>query len=317
MKLLYKKIGFTLSFAKTLVSPVPLAFVFRSIIGSHLHRMCCIAPNTVCGNCMFSPSCIYGSIFESVIPKDNQVLLGRNRISHPIIIETKPFMETDANTLTIYLVFIGSSIASLPYFYTALKKGGESGILKQRAPFGITDVFSGEKSLLVNNETIDTSFEPDVWEYDIDDKHMVRGDILVQILSPLRFKVGGCYSSRLIAEDFAHCLHRRTQTLCSQYGNNDFPGDIGYQFREKWALTENSLTWKDFTHYSTRQKGAMKLGGICGFFTLSGEFSAYEQAILRFAEIFHAGKNTNFGLGQISIWGKKVLSSTGENAIDL
>jgi hypothetical protein len=254
---------------------------------------------------MFSPSCIYGSIFESVVPKDNRVLAGRNRISHPIIIETKPFMETDANTLTVYLIFIGSSIASLPYLYTAIKKSGEAGILKQRVPFIITDVFSGEKSLLVNNETINTSFEPDVWEYDIDDNRMVRGDILVQILSPLRFKAEGHYSSRFSAGDFAFCLHRRTQTLCSQYGNNDFPGDTGYQFREKWAITENSLVWKDFTHYSAHQKGVMKLGGSCGFFVLSGEFSAYEQAMLRFAEIFHAGKNTNFGLGQISMWEKK------------
>jgi hypothetical protein len=309
MKLLYKKIGFTLSFAKTLASPAPLAFVFRSVIGSQLRRMCCVAPKAVCGDCMFSAACVYGSVFESVIPKDNRVLAGRNRISHPVIMETNPFMttegpvETKLNSAVLNLIFLGGSITYLPYFYTALKKSGEEGILRQRIPFVILDVSADGKSLLINDEAITTRIEPDVWEYDSGNTGAFLGDMLIQIKSPLRFKVGGHYSSRFSAADFALCLHRRTQTLCSQYGSNDFPVDSGaYQFFEKWAIAETSLIWKDLTHYSARQEGTMKLGGICGSFVVSGEFSPYEQALLRFAGLFHAGKNTNFGLGQISIW---------------
>jgi CRISPR/Cas system endoribonuclease Cas6 (RAMP superfamily) len=48
----------------------------------------------------------------------------------------------------------------------------------------------------------------------------------------------------------------------------------------------------------------MKLGGVSGNFTLSGAFTGYERALLRFAELFHAGKNTNFGLGKIGVWEK-------------
>jgi hypothetical protein len=177
MKLLYKKIGFTLAFTKTPNFTMPAAFVLRSVIGSNLRQMCCIAH------------------------------------------ETKPFIKTDA--LTMYLIFIGSSISSLPYFYAALKKSGEAGILKERVPFVIRDVFSGDKSLLINNEKINTVFEPDIWEYNIEDNNTVCEDLPVKILSPLRFKTEGHYSTQFSAGDFANCLHRRTQTLCSQYGNND------------------------------------------------------------------------------------------------
>jgi hypothetical protein len=214
-------------------------------------------------------------------------------------------MEASAGSITLCLIFIGESIRDLPYFYTALKKGGEAGILKQRIPYVISDVRSGDKSLLVNNEIINTGFEPDTWEYDINSTGTARGDILIQLQSPLRFKAGGRYASRFSAGDFALCLHRRAQTLCSQYGSNDYTVDAGaYKFLEQWAIAENNLAWKDLFHYSARQKKAMRLGGVTGSFALSGEFSAYERALLDFAELFHAGKNTNFGLGQISVWEK-------------
>jgi CRISPR/Cas system endoribonuclease Cas6 (RAMP superfamily) len=45
----------------------------------------------------------------------------------------------------------------------------------------------------------------------------------------------------------------------------------------------------------------MRLGGVTGSLVLSGVFSAYEYALLGFAELFHAGKNTNFGLGKMTV----------------
>jgi CRISPR/Cas system endoribonuclease Cas6 (RAMP superfamily) len=62
--------------------------------------------------------------------------------------------------------------------------------------------------------------------------------------------------------------------------------------------------WREYTHYSARQKQPMRLGGVTGTMLLSGVFSPYEYALLRFGEIFHAGKNTNFGLGKFAIWEK-------------
>jgi hypothetical protein len=211
---------------------------------------------------------------------------------------------------------MGPAIKYLPYFFYALKKGGESGFGRERVPFKITGVSSGGRSLLVDEETLDTGFENDVWEYTHEDK-VVRRNLMVQIGSPFRFKVEGRYTPRFGAKDLALCLHRRARTLCLQYGSYadsgnfdaakgfaDNSGETGYRFSDKWDIIENNLVWRDFTHYSARQGKAMQLGGLMGSLVLAGEFSAYEYALLKFAEIFHAGKNTNFGLGKIAVWEK-------------
>ena len=46
----------------------------------------------------------------------------------------------------------------------------------------------------------------------------------------------------------------------------------------------------------------MQLGGVIGTFKLKGRFSDFDLALLDFARIVNAGKNPNFGLGQIDFW---------------
>jgi hypothetical protein len=317
MRLAYKKVGFTLAFAEKVNFAIPPSFVLRSVIGSQLHHLCCVSPNTRCAECMVSQSCAYGFAFESIVPKDNQVLAGRDRISHPVILETEQFDGLMADTLSFYLIFLGAALKYLPYFYFALKNGGKSGLLKERYRFTVSDVRDGGRSLLLNEDTLDTRIEADLWEYkpepaepgESPEPGGIRKNLMLRFMSPLRFKTGGRYAGTLSAADFALSLHRRARTLCSQYGFNDFPvsgaeGAPEYRFSRGWDITENGLAWRDYTHYSARQKQPMLLGGLTGYVALSGVFTPYEYALLRFAEIFHAGKNTNFGLGKIDIWEK-------------
>ena len=48
----------------------------------------------------------------------------------------------------------------------------------------------------------------------------------------------------------------------------------------------------------------MELGGVTGTFKLAGHFSCVDAGLLDFARIANAGKNTNFGLGQLDFWAK-------------
>ncbi|MCL2193248.1 MAG: hypothetical protein FWB78_07620 [Treponema sp.] len=245
MHVTHKSIGFVISLAKEVNFAIPVPFLFRSIIGYQLRRMCCIARNAVCADCMFNASCIYGMAFESVIPKDNSVLAGRNRISHPVIIDCDDFTG-ELKTLVLNLVFLGATISHFPYFYYALKKGGAV--------------------------TLDT---------------------------PLRYMVQGVEARSIVESEFARCLNRRAQVLCSQYGHNDHDG--GYGFSGDWAVTEQDIGWRRFRHYSARQGKVMWLGRMCGSFVLSGRFSSYECGLLRFAQLFHGGKNTGLGLGKLKV----------------
>jgi len=304
MNLSYKKIKFFITLSKKARFSVPVPFLFRSVIGSQLRRMCCIARNNVCAGCMFNATCIYGLTFESIVPKSNDVLSGRDRISHPVIIGAEDFTAEERDSLVLEITFLGQAVPYLPYYYYALKKAGESGILRERLQYQISDVVEffntdKERSLLIDELHINTRIEPELWEYNSDGLTENTKNYKITLLSPLRFKAGGCYAKRIVEVEFAGCLHRRAQVLCRQYGHNDFTGE--YRYLGNWKVSEQNLRWRDFPHYSARQRRDMRFGGLTGDFILSGEFSSYERGLLRFAELFHGGKNTNFGLGKMNI----------------
>jgi len=308
MDLSYKKIKFIISLTKKVRFSVPVPFLFRSIIGFQLRKMCCIAHNNVCADCMFSATCIYGLTFESIVPKNNAALSGRDRISHPIIIDIDDFAGNETDSVVLNLIFLGPAIPYIPYFYYAILKGGESGITKERIPYQVNDIveYSGtkrERSLMIDEQHIDTQVEPEFWEFDPNIVTEIQKKYIITLLSPLRYKAGGYYVRQLVDKEFAICLHRRAQVLCSQYGRNDFTGD--YRFSGSWTITEQNLKRRDYVHYSARQNKVMRLGGVMGNFTVSGSFSPYECALLQFAELFHGGKNTNFGLGKMKIQEKE------------
>ena len=304
MRIAYKGIEFVISLAKEVNLSVPIPFVFRSVIGYHLRKMCCIARDVECASCMFNASCIYGLTFESIVPKDNTVVAGRDRVSHPVIISCDDFIGKGRNTFVLNLIFLGAAISHFPYFFYALKKAGEDGISKERVQYKVSDIVElsnsgGKRSLMTDDEHVITRMEPDIWEYKPETEATAEANFAVTLVSPLRYNVQGKEARRIVAAEFAMCLHRRAQVLCSQYGSSDHAG--GYEFSGDWAVTEHNVGWRYFRHYSARQKTAMRIGGMLGSFVLSGMFTAYERALLNFAQLFHGGKSTNFGLGKLKV----------------
>lgn len=279
---------------------MPIPFLFRSIIGNQLRKMCCISHNTQCPACMFNASCIYGSTFESIVPKDNTALAGRDRIPHPIIIDSDLFIGNELDSFALNIIFLGPAIPHFPYFFYALKKSGEEGVLKERIPFHVADIIEENRSLYIDDERINTKITPNLWECTSGaDVGGIEKILCITLISPLRFKVRGQYARKLTAPDFACCLQRRMQVLCSQYGYAD--DAKAYRFSEGWTIKDHTVKWKDFVHYSARQKKPIQLGGLTGGFVIAGRLSGYEEGLLRFAEYFHSGKNTNFGLGKLTV----------------
>ena len=179
MYLTYKKIGFVLTLGKKVGFTIPIPFLFRSVVGYQLRKMCCIAHNAVCASCMFNASCIYGLTFESIVPKNNITLAGRDRISHPIIIDTDTFAGETLDSLLLNIIFLGTAIPYFPYFYYALVKGGEAGIMKERVPYHVSDIVeyqdSGkQRSLMIDRQNIETQIEPERWEYNPDNETLVE-----------------------------------------------------------------------------------------------------------------------------------------------
>lgn len=303
MTLSYLPVHFHLRFASPAIADNPPLFVLRSLMGMHLRSMSCVSPNMKCPDCMYKSTCAYAFLFETILQSENDVLPGRNRASHPFSF-TQGDLSVGAKiseydfTMTLF----GKAVDYLPYIYAAFVRAGESGIFKNRTRFSVVDMSIGGKSILIDENHIEPNVEAEEFSFKADESGEKHGEVLVELKSPLRFKVGGKYSQDFSATDFFSALYRRAATLLKMYGAVD--AELERLPKSLLSIDARNLRWKKLDHYSARQKKLVILSGAVGTFSLSGEFSCMEKKLLEFGRIANAGKNTNFGLGQMDYWTK-------------
>lgn len=293
---------FYVDFEKPFSFATSPAIVFRSILGCRLKKISCLAPRSKCPNCQFHKTCVYAVIFETIIEKDTDFLSGRDKGSHPFRFKVdKPVpLKTPLTHFAISIQLYGFAVQYLPYVFYALREAGQEGLFKEKAVFHIRKVMVDEMNILHADGTLQTNFAVHIWQYPKAaseyETHITKN---VRIVSPLRFKVHGKYSVNFSAQDFLYCIHRRLITLCSLYGK--YKSDELYHPSDTLTITNRKLMWQDYDYHSHRQNAKIKMGGIVGSFCLTGTREAYDAALLDFAGIFGAGKNTNFGLGNLII----------------
>lgn len=302
MTISYQQFDFTIKFlepAKVDVSPL---FILRSMIGKNLRSMCCISKQSTCSDCMYNNTCAYAFLFETIMLQENLLLPGTNRASHPFALSTKKLQrENPLSEFNFTITLFGKAVGYLPYIYAAVVRSGKDGLFRDRTEFEVVNVSIDGKSILISENQIDTSILSKEWTFDFNDNDKTQAEIFVELKSPLRFKTNGKYTVGFSSDDFMKCLYRRAKTLCMLYGTweDDFNQ---YNPTKEISIEDRNLRWIDFNHYSARQKKGMELGGALGSFKLSGEFSRFELALFELNRIANAGKNTNFGLGQIDFW---------------
>lgn len=308
MKLNYLQLVFDLHFLQTTYIDTNPLFVMRSMLGKNLRSMCCISKTSVCGECIYNKTCVYSYIFETCLPAKNQTLPGRNKGSHPFSLSVEKLQrQNPVDDYSFCLTLFGKAVDYLPYIYAAFVRAGQSGIFKSRSQFEILSVSANKKNLLIDKNHLDTINIPGCVNIDnfAPDQNSKNGEILIELKSPLRFKVQGKFTLDFTARDFFNCLYRRAKTLCSLYGEiPETENEQKYIPSPSLKITEKKLKWIDFKHYSARQKTQMELGGIIGSFKIEGEFTKFELELLQLNKIAGTGKNTNFGLGQIDYWMK-------------
>ena len=105
-------------------------------------------------------------------------------------------------------------------------------------------------------------------------------------------------------------LLRRLSNLayfhCGSELQLDFRGLIAAA--EQVQIASSHLWWYDWERYSTRQDTRMKLGGVLGQVTYTGDVQPF-LPLLQLGTYVHVGKGTSFGLGKYVIEGQ---TNTGE-----
>lgn len=295
----YLPLTISLKFEEFVDSDIPPLFIIRSILGSNLHDICCIARRNICQQCEHNYACIYAQVFDTIIDKENHVVRGRERAPHPFTISVEDWNKPVLNSLTFTIVLFGNAIEYASYILGAFQRGQDRGYGKRRVPYSLVSVTSAGKELLASQEDFSFQQSVQVWKpsVSLQDNQYV-GSVLLKLKSPLRFKEKGSYTDTFTPYSILTCFQRRMETLCLLYGLVQERIEIQPQFE----VAVQNIVWRDYPHYSARQRTRMYLGGVIGELELAGEFSAYELDLFSFCELFQAGKNTSFGFGKLSVW---------------
>ena len=295
----YIPLTISLRFEECVDSDIPPLFIIRSILGSNLHDICCIAHRKTCHQCEHKAACIYSHVFDTYLDKENTIVKGRERAPHPFTIFVEDWNKPAHDSLTFTIMLLGNAIEYSPYIVGAFQRGQTRGYGNRRVRYSVSSVTSSGRNLLFDDNSL--SFQQSVlsWKpFESVEDRMYSGTVLIKFESPLRFKERGVYTDTFSNHSLFTCFQRRMETLCLLYGIVQERTSISTKFE----ISKQNTNWVDYPHYSARQRTRMFLGGVIGELELVGEFSAYDLDLFSFCELFQAGKNTSFGFGKLSVW---------------
>jgi hypothetical protein len=306
MVITYNELTLTIEAVETLYLPYYKGSTFRGGFGNTFRRVVCALKRQDCTDCMLKAKCIYAYVFET-FPDGDAELMHMNRYSkipHPFIIrppEDKKKTYEPGETILFKLVLIGRATDYLPYFIYTFDELGKTGIGKGRGKYNLVNVHNDKGIIYNSDEKVIRAFDSkkiDIQE-EFDFKYNDKMSLTLNFITPVRI----LYRRRLTVDLAFHMLIRnllrRVVLLYYFHCEKRIPqhnhkGMI--EEAEKISIVNNSLRWWDWERYSSRQNTKMKMGGLIGEVTYTGNIQLF-MPFLRAGEILHVGKGTSFGLG--------------------
>lgn len=294
LKMEYVRVRYDVAFEQPVIWGSSPVFVWRSVLGMSLRRLVCILRNQPsCAECWLSETCAYSCFFETHIQKkDLKHLPGRDRASHPFVMEVN--LQDDLHC-ALMILFLGRGRNFIPYVTQALENAGVKGIGRNRSPYQIHAVSIEGQDMDYSLPLI--SQKSKHWPTGTES---FSGPFSVQLVSPCRIKEQGSYVTTITLEDILRSEYRRMQLLEELFGDENvvFPEESSLVFPQSEIIQQR---WEDTPYYSSRQKTALRLGGVVGGFSVQRSLTGFGASLLKAAEVFHVGKNVSFGLGKVVV----------------
>lgn len=264
-------------------------FIFRSVLGYQLKNLTCVLKKNKCETCMLNSSCVYANFFETPITKDKTYLLGRNKAPHPFSINVDLQGKNEA---IIQIVFIGISRNYIPYITLAIEKAGEKGVSKSRTKYEIINITHNGIPFVFDIKRLKD--QVNTWPSNLNNLNFDT----IEFVTPCRIKKQGHYINQITIDNLINAIERRIQILDSLYGDGKFEIDNSQREIEGSVINQK---WIDLNYYSSRQKEAMKIGGVVGSLKINNPITEYQKQIIYASEIFNVGKNISMGLGNVKL----------------
>ena len=289
-----------------MVLPPYKGAVFRGAFGNAFRRVVCAVPRADCATCLLRLKCLYVSVFEPPPPPNYPDAAKFSDAPRPFILNP-PLTNRQAfhpgDNLEFELVLIGPAIEALPYFIYTFIEIGRKGLGPERGRYGMVavDLLRGDDTTRIYNGRTQTlaSYPPREMDLAYNPEDRPADSVTLHFLTPLRLKIKGNLVTHLTFPLFFDRLAQRLALLAAFY-NSAVPSP---DFSPLMALAESiniaahDLHWYEWERFSTRQKEAMKFGGLKGRITFTGELGQF-MPWLKLGGRVNVGQNTTFGLGQ-------------------
>ena len=315
----FQKYLFSLKITSTTLLPTYKGSVLHGGISYAFKKAVCVMSHGKCDDCPLQDNCSYYSLFCYHHSPSGRAV-PHAYVLQPPPTERRAFDAGDELSFSVILIGKATSLWKLLLF--AVKLLGETSgigrridgkrgryILKKVDSIGLFErrvgVYSMEDDFL--HETPITLTSDDFFganELATTNRPSINKACL-QFLTPVRFVKDEPEEKKLLTSltfsSFMRELLRRLGDLSETYCDGE---RIDYNLFSPPAAevrTDNrGLFWQDWERYSQSQQFRMKLGGLAGTLSFSGDISAFIP-YLRLGEWLHVGKNTTFGLGQYKL----------------
>jgi CRISPR/Cas system endoribonuclease Cas6 (RAMP superfamily) len=305
MSVLKSRLGFSkLSVSLVALEPCSLpeftGSLLRGSFGHALKNSFCTTEDRKCSDCTTVENCGYFYIFES---QDNSYKnLGYHYKPHPYII-TPSFINhfKKGEHLNFEITFFGKFSNYLTHFIAAFQEMGKTGFGKDRNKFSLFSVKDCVDNLVIyTDKTIHKKSlsEMSLQSYASSSTATYLENLQIQFLTPARFAENGKVLKKISGKLLLDGIIRRYSSMHSFYGilHKD---DLNIRGLEIKISTDQS-SFKKWNRYSNRQERKVQQSGVIGTYTVENA-NVHLYELLKTMEILHVGKNTSFGLGQISL----------------
>jgi len=297
-------VNFKLKTLDEIVFPEYKGSVFRGAFGWKFKKLTCVLKHLDdCKECILKKTCPYFNIFENKYYSEKPLLKTGSSIPHPFVL--LPPLDgkrkfTKDETFEFELTIIGKWAQTLPYFLLTFQEIGKSGIGRHKSKFEIEAIYQGDKNILNKSDINFNIKEFNLNDFLKSDAHIKS--LFVECITPLRLMKKNKPLCDINFKDFYLSALRRCQLLLYYYDEKSIDELINVKKLNEIVDTievKNKTTyWYNWERYSNRQKKRISLSGIMGQIHFEGNISPF-LPLLKFAETFHLGKNTVFGLGKI------------------
>lgn len=285
--------------------------VWRGALGHSLRVLACLTGAAACEGCARKSQCAYNYLWETPPPPDATRMRLYPQAPHPFVLRVlePAAAAVDSAPTTVHqrtqllLTLVGRAEGLLPLLVQALAVAarGEHGVagqqhqlceVRQEQTLGALDWLRIDGAAgLLSPLPKGIALAPPV----------PTGSLRVLLRTPLRIKREGraIAPQALLFADFFGSLLRRISMLCAFHTASPLEAPFAelMQKARQVGIQSSELGWERQQRFSNRQKQAMKMDGLVGWFELAAADVADFWPYLWLGQFVHAGSAATMGLG--------------------